>query len=212
MNSPSEILSKGGWVMWPLVAFSVVTWAIILERGFVYLVLRPRLRRLAQALLQNVKNGATGAAKQTCEAEKPALAELFLGSIDTNRSKEAAERLTERNRTRMAAHLRRNLWLLATIGSTSPFIGLLGTVLGILRSFNEMAVKGTGGFSVVAGGISESLIATAAGLVVAIFALIAYNAFTSIGNQTMTSLRLALDELLDESFSAQSRPRGGPWP
>jgi biopolymer transport protein ExbB len=205
MNNPSEIFSKGGWVMWPLVAFSVVTWAVILERGFVYLVLRPRLRRLTQALLQSVKNGDVAVARRICEAEKPALAELFLGSIDTKRSMQAAERLTERKRTRLASQLKRNLWLLATIGSISPFIGLLGTVLGILRSFNEMAEKGTGGFSVVAGGISESLIATAAGLVVAIVALFAYNTFTSLGNQMMISLRLVLDELLDESFFAQSR-------
>jgi biopolymer transport protein ExbB/TolQ len=190
--------------MWPLVAFSIVTWAVILERGYVYLSLRPKLRRLTQSLLNSLKNGDAAAAQQLCHAEKPALAELFLGSIETKRSRDAAERLTERNKTRLAIYLRRYLWLLATIGSTSPFIGLLGTVIGILRSFNEMAQKGTGGFSVVAGGISESLIATATGLVVAIIALFAYNTFTSLANQTMTSMKLALDELLDESFLASS--------
>src|SRR5262249_51409266 len=64
---------------------------------------------------------------------------------------------------------------LGTIGSSAPFIGLLGTVVGIIKSFHTMSVAGTGGFSVVAGGISEALVATAAGLVVAIIAVMSYN-------------------------------------
>ena len=200
-KSLGEMFIQGGWVMWPLLALSVVTWAIVLERALVLLMLKPRFERLTQSLLQSLRNGDAAAARQICHAEKPELAEIFMGSIDTKRSREAAERLTERNKARMAVMLKKNLWILGTIGSASPFIGLLGTVVGIIRAFHEMASKGTGGFSVVAGGISEALIATATGLVVAIIALFAYNIFTTSANQFMTSLRLTLDELLDESFS-----------
>jgi biopolymer transport protein ExbB len=73
--------------------------------------------------------------------------------------------------------LRSYLWVLGTVASSSPFIGLFGTVVGILRSFQEMAKQGTGGFAVVAAGISEALVATAAGILIAVIALIAYNAF-----------------------------------
>src|SRR5438094_4201896 len=67
--------------------------------------------------------------------------------------------------------------MLGTIGSAAPFIGLFGTVMGIIRAFHHMAIAGTGGFAVVAGGISEALIATALGLAVGIIAVVCYNYF-----------------------------------
>ena len=73
--------------------------------------------------------------------------------------------------------LKKNLWILGTVASSAPFIGLLGTVVGIIKSFESMAIAGTGGFAVVAAGISEALVATALGLAVAIIALIFYNYF-----------------------------------
>jgi biopolymer transport protein ExbB/TolQ len=73
--------------------------------------------------------------------------------------------------------LKGSLWILGTVASSAPFIGLFGTVVGIVKAFHHMAVLGSGGFAVVAGGISEALIATALGLVVAIVALIFYNYF-----------------------------------
>jgi biopolymer transport protein ExbB len=73
--------------------------------------------------------------------------------------------------------LRKHLWILGTVASSAPFIGLLGTVIGIIKSFESMAVSGTGGFAVVAAGISEALVATALGLGVAIIAVIFYNYF-----------------------------------
>ncbi len=200
-KSLGEMFLQGGWVMWPLLLLSIATWAIVLERTLVFLVLRPRFQRLTQSLLQSLRNGDSAAARQICHAEKPEIAEFFLGAIDARRSRGAAERVTERNKARMASYLKKNLWILGTIGSASPFIGLLGTVVGILHSFHRMASEGTGGFSVVAAGISEALIATAAGLIVAIISLFAYNIFTTMANQTMTSLRLTLDELLDESYT-----------
>jgi len=98
------------------------------------------------------------------------------------------------------SQLKRNLWILGTIGSASPFIGLLGTVVGIVKAFHDMAEKGAGGFSVVAGGISEALIATAAGLIVAIVALITYNIFVTVANQTINGVKLATEELLDLAY------------
>ena len=195
-----DLFLKGGWVMWPLLIFSILTWAVVLERAFVFLTLRPRLSRLTQSLLQSLQAGDANAARQMVLGAKPYLSELFLSTLDTKRSREAAERVTERNRSRMMGQLKRNLWILGTIGSASPFIGLLGTVLGIVRAFRDMSEKGAGGFSVVAGGISEALVATAAGLVVAIVALLTYNIFVTAANQTLSGLKVTLDELLDYSY------------
>ncbi len=77
----------------------------------------------------------------------------------------------------LRVHLERNLTMLASIGSNAPFIGLFGTVLGIIRAFHELSGDLTGGADVVMGAISEALVATAVGIFVAIPALWAYNGF-----------------------------------
>ena len=196
---------QGGWVMWPLLIFSVLTWAVILERTYVFLTVRPKVSRTASALITSMKNGDISTARQICATEKPQIAEIFLSAIDQKKSKEYAERVTERNRAKMSQYFKRNLWILGTIGSASPFVGLLGTVVGIVRAFHDMSEKGAGGFSVVAGGISEALVATAAGLVVAIIALLTYNIFVTAANNTVSGIRLTLEELIDLSFDSTSK-------
>src|SRR5262249_49348693 len=101
--------------------------------------------------------------------------------------------------------LKRYVWLLGTIGSLAPFIGLLGTVVGIIRAFENMAATGSGGFAVVAAGISEALIATAGGLLVGVLSIFAYNAFmVRIGN--LSALwREWTDELLVQLATPRAR-------
>ena len=127
-----------------------------------------------------------------------------MGAIDNKRSRDFSERTVERSRLRLMGYLKKNLWILGTIGSASPFVGLLGTVVGIVRAFQDMAEKGAGGFSVVAAGISEALIATGAGLIVAIVALITYNIFVTAANQTISGMKLTLDELLELAHDSKA--------
>jgi biopolymer transport protein ExbB/TolQ len=90
----------------------------------------------------------------------------------------------------------------------APFIGLLGTVVGIIRAFENMAATGSGGFAVVAAGISEALIATAAGLLVGVLAIFAYNAFmVRIANDTADLRERADDLLLRLRTSDRTTPR-----
>src|SRR5690606_26477531 len=97
-------------------------------------------------------------------------------TINGFKTKELSKIFTDKmeNSDRRAAEFvhfsKSGLWILGTLGNAAPFIGLLGTVIGIIKSFRDMAIEGSGGFAVVAAGISEALIATAAGLVVAITA------------------------------------------
>ncbi len=92
---------------------------------------------------------------------------------------DAVNRQMERTKERETANLKKGLALIATTGSTAPFVGLLGTVIGIINSFQGLSGDGGGGLSSVAGGISEALIATAVGLLVAIPAVMVYNYFNS---------------------------------
>jgi biopolymer transport protein ExbB len=88
---------------------------------------------------------------------------------------EDLERVFATLRAEATQGLRRGIWIIGTTGSLAPFVGLFGTVVGIIRAFNDMAEHGAGGFAVVAAGIAEALVATAAGLGVAITALLLFN-------------------------------------
>ena len=96
-----------------------------------------------------------------------------------------AERAVEREMLMTMVELRRGLGILATVGATAPFVGLLGTTMGIVNAFTGMAASGSGGLAAIGGGIAEALITTAFGLLVAIPAVWAYNYFqTKIDNLT----------------------------
>lgn len=190
--------------MWPLLVFSVVIWAVIIERALFYLRIRSRLNGLGTELLTSLRAGDIAKAKELCATQKPELASIFLDAIDTKKSKDLAERTVDRNRIRLLGYFKRNLWVLGTVASASPFVGLLGTVVGILKAFHQMSEQGAGGFTVVAAGISEALIATAAGLVVAIVALVTYNLFVNSANQTISGIKITLDELLDLAYGAKA--------
>lgn len=200
-----DIFLQGGWVMWPLLVFSILLWAVVIERAIVFLTVRPRLRRLVERVSGALSTGDVAAARQLCLSERAPVAGVILPMLEPGAQREGAGRAAERNRARLTGHLKRNLWILGTIGTASPFIGLLGTVVGILAAFHKMAETGAGGFTVVAAGISEALIATAAGLIVAILALLAYNVYITSANQLIANVRITVDELLDAVFSPTSR-------
>jgi biopolymer transport protein ExbB len=105
--------------------------------------------------------------------------------------------LTEEKRFEEVEALKGPLWVLGTVGASAPFIGLFGTVVGIIKAFHNMAMMGSGGFSVVAAGISEALVATALGLVVAIISVIFYNYFQTRIERIEAALTIASNRVLD---------------
>jgi len=105
--------------------------------------------------------------------------------------------LTEDKRFEELEALKGPLWILATVGASAPFIGLFGTVVGIMKAFHSMAVMGSGGFAVVSRGISEALIATALGLGVAIIAVVFYNYFQTRIERIEAAMTIASNRVLD---------------
>lgn len=110
---------------------------------------------------------------------------------------DSAKRALQRAMAIKTAEFKRGLSALATIGSTAPFVGLFGTVVGIINSFQGLAGDGGGGLSSVAGGISEALVATAAGLLVAIPAVMLYNAFNARVESYGIDMNDVASELID---------------
>ena len=168
-------LLGAGWVLWLLVALSVVSVAVMLERGLYFGQRRmsnlfPELLRLCQD--GSLEKAAQLASSDAMEAEVVRVAARVAGS-----GQEAVEKAVASTIDRRRLEYERWLFVLGTLGNNAPFIGLLGTVLGIIRAFEDLAQHPSGGIAIVGAGISEALVATAAGLAVAIPAVLAYNTF-----------------------------------
>jgi biopolymer transport protein ExbB/biopolymer transport protein TolQ len=110
---------------------------------------------------------------------------------------ESVARALERQAQREVQSLKRGLGLLATVGSTAPFVGLLGTVMGIITAFQSMAASGSGGLGTVSNGIAEALITTAFGLLVAIPAVMAYNYLQGWVDARAVDISESSNEFLD---------------
>ncbi len=111
--------------------------------------------------------------------------------------------LEEKRRFEENLELKGCTWVLATSGASAPFIGLLGTVVGILLAFRAMAIQGSGGFSVVAAGISQALISTAIGLAVAILAVVFYNYFSVKIEKINAIIKMNASLLIDAALEAR---------
>ena len=121
---------------------------------------------------------------------------------------EVARREAVRQLETTSADLRRGLSLLASVGSIAPFVGLLGTVVGIIGAFQGIAKSGSGGLGAVSSGISEALIETAFGLMVAIPAVVLYNMLSGRVSELERSVDQSVGELLDEAESAHGHGIG----
>jgi len=197
------LIRSGGFAMFPLVLFSIVSWILIFERAWNFWRLGRNLNLFHLQAVAHILKGDRNALRQHAEQHKvlPS-AQLVLEALSRQGAADIRIRQkwldgVERRRQLLNQQMRRSLWILGTIGSSSPFIGLFGTVVGILRSFQEMARTGSGGFTVVAGGISESLIATAVGIVVAVVAVLAFNTFQTRWASLVLTVRLQNEELME---------------
>src|SRR5436190_827345 len=124
---------------------------------------------------------------------KPLIADGSVTVSDIN----SAERAVERNMLLEITNLKRGMAVLATIGATAPFVGLLGTTMGVVNSFTGMAASGSGGLAAIGGGIAEALITTAFGLLVAIPAVWAYNYFTTKIDNLAAEMTYVSKEMID---------------
>jgi biopolymer transport protein ExbB len=171
-----DLLHTGRLTVYPLGVSSVVVLAILLERLWRFSGIDRSTRQLTGATIEKLVRRDMEGAKELCRDSKTAIGEIYLEAMRwKNVALEDLERILATSRQETAQDLKRGLWVIGTIGSLAPYVGLFGTVIGIIRAFQDMAVHGAGGFEVVAAGISEALVATGAGLFVAIVALLFFN-------------------------------------
>jgi biopolymer transport protein ExbB len=206
------ILKSGSAAMWIIAACSVVALAVAVERAIALWGFSGKARTLADAVTRALYRGDLEDARAQCERSGSPAAEVFLAALVTAsprpgpRPPTTPERVAaavERERAQANLKLRRNLWVLGTVGAVAPFIGLFGTVVGIMHAFRQMALAGQGGFAVVAAGISEALVTTAGGIAVAIEAVVIYNFFNVHVGKLALQLRLLTEEFLEILRDAQ---------
>lgn len=196
-------LLQGGWTLFPLLVGSIVGWTIAFERGWFYRRISKELREgqleLSNALLRQDPNYLNNTLARLSFLPTARVLQTGLKRLESTESllREGYLQAMERDRQSWNQELKRPLWILGTIGSSAPFVGLAGTVVGILQAFQSISEKGSGGFTVVAGAISEALIATAAGIVVAVVAVISFNALQSKAAQLILQTKLNLEELVE---------------
>ena len=170
-----------GWVMWLLVLLSVVAVAIVLERAYYMLSTRDDVRGLKNDLLGHLKKGDLDAAKKRLARSKSFEARIVHAGLDgSDDGVASAEERMAGEASLAKLYMERNLAFLGTVGNNAPFIGLLGTVIGVIRAFHALDA---GAGQVTAGlmsEIGEALVATAIGILVALPAVAFFNLFSRI--------------------------------
>ena len=195
-----DLMGHGGYAMWFIVGFSVIALAVAVERVIAQWQFTHRARALADTVGRCLQRGALQEGRSACERSPSPLADVFLvGYERLGRGKvDNMVAATHRERLRVAGDLRNRLWMLGTIGATAPFVGLFGTVLGIMKAMGQFKGDEQVKFAMVSKPISEALVVTAAGILVAVESVILYNFFNQRASRIAIELKLLTDEFLEQ--------------
>lgn len=186
VGAAAGLMARGGVVMWPLLALSILSVGLLLERGVFFLRTNSsaRLTRV-QTMTKRLRAGDRGGAAQLADADPTVYGDTVRRLLDEKLTEAAATDALEAQRHR----LERFLPTLSTIITAAPMLGILGTVLGIIASFEVLGDQSsTRDPSLVGQGIAEALITTAAGLVVALITLLPYNLIRAQADRTLSRL------------------------
>lgn len=193
-----DLFIRGGPLMYPILLCSIIGWAIFMERIYAFNRVRSGLLPLRQAVENCLQQDRDKEAVDLCSARKSPLAKILLVVLKNrgcqrSHLKELAEEVGERE----AVALQRYLGLLGTIANITPLLGLLGTVLGMIKAFNVIALAGVGTPATLGGGISEALITTAAGLTVAVPMILLHRYLSSRSDRLVLELEEATMQIVD---------------
>jgi biopolymer transport protein ExbB len=196
------IVSLGSeWVLWLLMALSVISLGVIVERLIYYARIRLDFVNFSREITRRLIDDDIDGIKGMCSTSQSIESQTILRGLEyKDRGVEAMDQSMTGFLFGEKQKLDHGLVILGTLGSNAPFIGLFGTVIGIIQAFSDLATNPAGGPSVVMAGISEALIATAVGLIVAIPAVIAFNGFQRVVRRKLSNAE-ALKGLIIAHFS-----------
>jgi biopolymer transport protein ExbB/TolQ len=164
------------WVMYLLLAMGFIAAVLVFERLYLYMSTKVDVTRLARKLMELLQAGRLDRALELVKTGKGIEERVVSDALSLYREgADAVEEIVQASMIKERQRYERSLSYLGTVGSNAPFIGLLGTVIGVIIAFAELGRNPKGGLEVVGPGISEALVATAVGLVVAIPSLMCFN-------------------------------------
>lgn len=196
------------WVLWLLVGLSILSIGVMIERALFFWARRVELLELEQDAKKALRDGTASFKKKYRGSQAMPVLVALRGIEEADNGIDAVGEAMNSQKTRSKQDHERYLAVLGTLGNNAPFIGLFGTVLGVIMAFNDLSQDAQGGAEAVHASISEALVATAVGLLVAIPAVIAFNFFNRKVREAVTTTDAVAHTILSEMHS-QSHHNGG---
>lgn len=193
-----EVFEKGGVLMYPIFISSLLAITIFFERMFYLKGIKTKSKRFVLRLNNLIKKGSINLAISACRKSPTPISQIMLaGLMKYGQSRKEIKEAIEDSANQEIPLLEKHLSTLATIGNITPLLGLLGTVFGMIKAFNVIAVMGVGKPEALAGGISEALLTTAFGLSIAIPTIVIYNYLSNRVDKIIREMEVSCVDLLD---------------
>ena len=209
LNQGFTFLLKGGPVMWPLFLCAIVSVTVIIERLLAQSAVSKASQGLVSKVRQALLQGDVSDTEHMLEASSGPVAKVLLTGIkNRDLQRDQLEHLMEEVAIDEIPPLSRGLGILDTIITIAPLLGLLGTVTGMIKAFQIVAVtSGTGAPAKITGGVAEALIATATGLVIAIVTLVGYNHLSGGVKKIVSDMEAAATKVINLLDQQKQSPR-----
>ena len=202
-------------MMWPLLVCSILGLLFILERSIALYRIKGNTAEIFGSVRNTLLGGELQRSIEVCETyDHPVATALKSGVLRFGKSHQEIEKAMESVSLHELSQLEKGLWILATVANIAPLFGFLGTVTGMIASFQALAEEGLGNPQAVAGGISEALITTATGLMIALPVQAAYSYFSNrvssfaLDMETSCAMLLETFNEIEESEEGEQRTRG----
>jgi len=193
-----EIVKAGGWLMFPIIAGSIIALGIVLERLWALQTSKVMPPHLVATIWHWIKEGQLERSKIEEMSRQSALGRILAAGLNNRHlERERIKEYIEDTGRQVVHDLERYLNTLGTIAAISPLLGLLGTVVGMIQVFNAITTSGVGNAAPLAGGISTALITTAAGLSVAIPALVFHRYLTGRVDELVVKMEEEAIKMVD---------------
>lgn len=194
-----SVVLKGGYLMYPIIACSIIALAVFLERWYVLRIARDKVKKYVRSLRKALNQKDLAAVIEVSQKHPGPASRIILAGLRryfNGYPREAKEGM-EMVAMQEFPIFEKRLGVLTTIASISPLLGLLGTVTGMIKTFDIISIVGVGRPMEMAGGISEALITTAAGLSVAIPTVIAHHYLSGVAEETINDIEKISTEVLE---------------
>ncbi len=200
MDDVYSLFERGGPTMYAIATVAILSFTIFIERLVAIRGLVPDVHALSRRVRDAAAKGDLPTVLANCAEMRHHLAPILGRGIELAMRGEPHDEILAvmaREARRLSLRMRRGLGLLASFGTMAPFLGLLGTVLGIMRALHRMGEEGSGGFDVVSRGVAEALITTATGIVVAVVIVILHQVLGAWLGRAVLEVQLLVEEVAD---------------